>query len=75
MKSDIAVENLSVSTVHLKIVNATISGTIPSGHDLQRLKSRIKNECPALNLGSPLWNVRVRRAKGVVEDFDEQLFP
>jgi len=60
--SDPAFDGLTVSSVHLKVVNVTVRGTLSTLSDFDRLRARITRECPALNDGGLLlhWDVIVQ---------------
>ena len=51
--SDPAYRDLSVSSVHVKVVNIRVHGSLGTRSDLDRLRSRIAEECPALRRVPP----------------------
>jgi hypothetical protein len=72
--SDAAYRDLSVSSVHLKVVNITVRGSMASRSDLQRLRSRIGGECPALGECFLHWDVVLRDTGERVSGLDRDLF-
>ena len=74
-ESDPEFSDLSISTTHLKVVNVTIHGTLPTLDDVQRLRKRITNECPTLELCPLHWNIRLRAMNEHVDGLDRDLFP
>jgi len=58
-KSDPAFGDLSTFITHLKVVNVTICGVMPAREDMRRLRKRIADECPTLELCLLHWNVRL----------------
>jgi hypothetical protein len=73
--SDSAFRRLSISTIHLKVVNVTIYGALPSRRDLDRLRERVINECPTLNLCPLHWDVTLRDTNEEIDGLDCELFP
>ena len=55
--SDPAYRDLSVSSAHLKVVNVTVQGALGTRADLDRLRSQIVSECPALGECILHWEV------------------
>ena len=72
--SDTAFSDLSISTIHVKVVNVTISGELPSRNDLLRLRQRIFRECPTLKFCPLHWDVRLRDTNDHVNGVDRELF-
>ncbi len=72
--SDAAFAKLSLSTVHLKVVNVTIRGPLRTRSDLERLRSRISSECPTLELCPLHWDVELRDSGEGVDGLDRELF-
>src|SRR4051812_44469664 len=58
--SDPAFGGLSVSSIHLKVVNVTVQGSLATRVDLDRLQSRIVAECPTLGGRFLHWDVLLR---------------
>jgi hypothetical protein len=73
--SDAAFQNLSVSTVHLKVVNVTITGPLPRRGDLDRLRERIFRNCPAVHSRTLHWEIRIESSGERVDGLDSDLFP
>lgn len=61
--SDPAFTELSVDTTHLKVVNVTISGSLPTNDDSKRLLKYLESDCPTLKLCPLHWKVRLRDSK------------
>ncbi len=72
--SDPAYRDLSVSSVHLKVVNLTIRGSLGARADLERLRSRITAECPALVECFLHWEVTLRDTGQRVDGLDRDVF-
>lgn len=72
--TDPAFAHLSISTVHLKKINITISGSLPSLVDLERLSERIAQECPTVQRCLIHWNVTLRDTKRRIDESDRELF-
>jgi hypothetical protein len=72
--SDPAYSGLSVSSVHLKVVNLTIQGSLSTRADLDRLRSRIGGECPALGECFLHWDVTLRDTGRRVDGLDRDVF-
>ena len=72
--SDPAFRRLSISTIHLKVVNVTIYGALPSRRDLDRLRERVINECRTLKLCPLHWDVTLRDTNEVIHGLDRELF-
>lgn len=72
--SDPAYGNLSVSTVHFKDVNVTIQGSLPDQSTLDRLRSRIAEECSFVNHCTLHWDVTFRDTAKRIEGLDNELF-
>ncbi|HEY1189355.1 MAG TPA: hypothetical protein VGE74_17005 [Gemmata sp.] len=66
--------DLSVSSAHLKVVNITVAGSVGTRADLERLRSRIVAECPALRMCFLHWDVSLRDTGGRVSGPDRDLF-
>lgn len=58
--SDPAFRDLSISSVHLKVVNISVQGSLRNRADLDRLRFRMIMECPALEDCSLGWDVTLR---------------
>jgi len=72
--SDPAFRRLSISTIHLKVVNVTICGALPSRRDLDRLRERVIRECRTLKLCPLHWDVTLRDTNEVIHGLDRELF-
>lgn len=59
--SDPAFGDLSASTQQLKVVWVTIRRTLGARADLDRLRGRIEDECPAMKKCSLSWDVALRK--------------
>ncbi|QDU45177.1 hypothetical protein Mal52_36670 [Symmachiella dynata] len=73
--SDPVFSNLSLSTRHLKALNVTISGTLPTRNDLERLRNRILTECPTLKRCALHWNLTLHDSGHRIDSPDRELFP
>jgi hypothetical protein len=71
--SDPAFQQLSVSTLHLKVVNFTIHGTLPTKSDFDRLRKLLENE--NLVPGPLHWNIYICDTGDYIEGLDYELFP
>ncbi len=74
-KSDPAFSGLSISTIHVKVVNVTIHGRLPTRSDLERLRERILTECPTLPRCPLHWDIQLRDSGERLVDLDDALFP
>jgi hypothetical protein len=74
--ADPAYRDLWVSTVHLKVVNVTVRGSLGSRSDLDQLRARIIRECPAVVGGGCVlhWDVTLRDAAQRLDGLDTKLF-
>lgn len=72
--SDQAFGDLSVSSVHLKIVNLTVRGALHTQTDLDLLRSRIAVECPTLGPCALHWEVTLRNSGQRLRGLDRDLF-
>lgn len=72
--SDAAFRDLSVSSVHLKVVNITVHGSLGSRTDLERLRSLIAPKCRAAGVGFLHWDVSLRDSRQHVSGLDRDLF-
>jgi hypothetical protein len=72
--SDPVYRDLSVSSVHLKVVNVTVRGSLGARPDLDRLRSRIAGECPAFGECFLHWEVSLRDTAQRVDGLDSDLF-
>ncbi|MBX7104589.1 MAG: hypothetical protein K1X57_10945 [Gemmataceae bacterium] len=72
--SDPAYRDLSVSSVHLKVVNITVHGSLGTRADLQRLRSQIAPPCRAAGVGFLHWDVSLRDTGEQVSGLDRDLF-
>jgi hypothetical protein len=72
-ESDPAYRDMSVSAVHLKVVNITVRGSLRTRADLNRLRSRIASECPALGECFLHWDVILRDSGQQVGGLDGDL--
>ncbi len=72
--SDAAFANLSISTVHLKVVNVTISGSFPDRAALDRLRNRIATECPTAQRCPLHWKITLRATHESMVGLDGELF-
>jgi hypothetical protein len=73
--SDSAFGDLSVSTTHLKVVNVTIHGSLPTRDEMKRLRERLITDCPTLKLCPLHWDIRLRDTNERVDGLDSALFP
>lgn len=73
-ESDAAFADLSISTTHLKVVNVAIYGALPTRDDFRRLRRRINNECPTLELCPLHWDIRLRDTNEHIDGLDRDLF-
>jgi hypothetical protein len=71
---DPAYRDLMVSTVHLKVVNVTVRGSLGTRSDLDRLRARIITECPAVGGCVLHWDVTLRDPAQRINGLDSQLF-
>jgi hypothetical protein len=72
--SDPSNRDLSVSSVHRKVVNLTIRGSLATRTDLDRLRDRLAAECPALGECVLHWDVTLRDTGQRVDGLDRDLF-
>jgi hypothetical protein len=72
--SDPAFSGLWASTTHLKVVNVTIHGSLPARADLNRLRERIANECPAVEYRPLHWDVTIQDQAQRHRGLDDDLF-
>lgn len=72
--SDPAFRDLWVSSVHRKVINVTVAGSLGSRADLDRLRVRIASECPALGNCFLHWDVSLRDTQERVSGLDRTLF-
>jgi hypothetical protein len=73
-KTDPAFGKLSISTMHLKIINICISGSLPDRDDLARLRDRIAGECPTAKQCVLHWSVTLRDTRQKIDGTDRELF-
>ncbi len=71
--SDSAFEDLSISTTHLKVVNVTIRGSLPTRDDMKRLHESLVSDCPTLKLCPLHWDIHLRETNEWVNG--HELFP
>ena len=74
IQSDAAFAELSVSTVHLKVVNVTVSGEVLTRADLNSLRTRLLSECPTLTRCPLHWDVRVGETTERLDGLDRDVF-
>ncbi len=72
--SDEAYRDLAISSVHLKVVNITVRGSLGTRSDLYRLQSQIAAECPTLGTCVLHWEVTLRDSGQRVNGLDRDLF-
>ncbi len=58
--SDHAYRDLSISTSRLKMVNLSVSGSLPTRNDLYQLRSRMIKECPTIRNCWLHWDITLR---------------
>jgi hypothetical protein len=73
--TDQAFDALSVSTTHLKTVNVTVSGSLGTPTEFDRLREKVVRECPALNHCNLHWNILLRDSGHRIEGTERDLFP
>ena len=71
--SDPAYRDLSVTSVQLKVVNISVRGVLGTRADLDRLRSRIAAECPALGECLLHWEVALRDSGQRLSGLDRDL--
>jgi hypothetical protein len=72
--SDPAYRDLSMSSVHLKVVNITIRGSLGARSELDRLRLRLATECPTVGNCPLHWAVTLRDTGQKVDGLDRDLF-
>ena len=72
--SDPVYHDLSVSSVHQKVVCITVRGSLNTRADLDRLRSRLTQRCPALRECFLRWDVSLRDTRERVSGLDQYLF-
>jgi len=72
--SDPAYRDLSVSSIHLKVVNVTVHGSLSTRADLQRLRSQIAPACRTVGVGFLHWDVSLRDTGERLSGLDRDLF-
>jgi hypothetical protein len=72
--SDPAYRDLSVSTVHLKVVNVTVRGSLDTRRDLDRLRAQIIRDCPTVDRCVLHWDVTLRDSGERIDETDRELF-
>lgn len=75
LNSDAAFRNLRVSTTRGKALNVTISGSVPTRDDLQRLRVQFTRERLLVNMHHLHWDVELRDTGEAVRGFDRDLYP
>lgn len=73
--SDKVYSDLSVSSVHRRVVNITVRGSLGTRFELDRLRSRIARECPGLGKCSLQWDVTFQDSGQPVSGLDRDVFP
>ena len=73
--SNPAYRDLSVSSVHLRMVNITVQGSLDTRADLQRLRFQVAPMCRAAGVGFLQWDVSLRDTGEQVSGDDRDLFP
>ena len=72
--SDPAFLGLSVSAIHLKVVNLIIKGSLASEEALRRLRSRVFAECPTAAGCVIHWELTFRDTGRRIDGTDRELF-
>lgn len=72
--SDPAFRDLRVSSVHLKVINVTVAGSLGTRADLDRLRARIASECPVLSSCVLHWDVSLRDTQERLSGLDRTVF-
>lgn len=72
--SDPAFRDLRVSSVHRKVINVTVWGSLGTRADLDRLRVRIASECPVLSSCVLHWDVSLRDAQERLSGLDRAVF-
>lgn len=73
--SDPAYADLSVSSVHRKVVCITVRGSVNTRADVERLRSRITKASQAIDRCVLRWDVTLRDTGKRVDGSDQELFP
>ena len=73
--SDSAFGDLSISTTHLKVVNVTICGSLPTRDHMKRLHESLVSDCPTLKLCPLHWDIRLHDTNEWLKGLDHELFP
>jgi hypothetical protein len=73
-QSDPAFAHIAISTMHRKGVGMTLSGSLPRHADYERLRDRIRNECPAVAHCALHWDVIIRDSNEKIDGYDRDLF-